>query len=355
MPSIHVQSLTPRMRRLVATDRYTRAAVEPLTPDELALLTTAASSDEQRNVPLPPHRALGMLALAARPEVAIPVLDQVARNPAAPRTNRIAALRGLGRIATPEAQALLLAQAGDSDPRVQQAALAALGLFADRQALTALERQVRPQDDAARRQLELTRALIAHRTGLAGPFVDERRPLSREPIAAARMSAVTLTMKTAAETAADLARLTGPTYGIRLAERAYALTCGRADWTIFGNAELGASIGVSPRLFERPWILALAARWQPPGIAAAVQYVVLSRPAGTGVRLDVVRADGEVVYTGTATASGTALSFSVADVERPATAPTTLSGVLDTNSARLDVAIVYERRVGTRRTQTTRA
>ena len=35
-------------------------------------------------------------------------------------------------------------------------------------------------------------------------------------------------------------------------------------------------------------------------IAAAVQYLVLSRPAGRGVRLDVARGDGEVVYTGTA-------------------------------------------------------
>ena len=84
-----------------------------------------------------------------------------------------------------------------------------------------------------------------------------------------------------------------------------------------------------------------------------MQYVVLSRPAGTAVRLDVVRADGEVVYTGTAEASGTALSFNLADVDRPATAPTNLSGLLDTNSARLDVAIVYDRRVGTRRTAAT--
>ena len=88
-------------------------------------------------------------------------------------------------------------------------------------------------------------------------------------------------------------------------------------------------------------------------MAAAVQYVVLSRPAGNGLRLDVVRGDGEVVYSGTAEGTGTALSFTIGDVDRAATAPTTLSGMLDANSARLDTAIVHDRRVGTRRTQAT--
>ena len=73
------------------------------------------------------------------------------------------------------------------------------------------------------------------------------------------------------------------------------------------------------------------------------------------MRLDVVRADGEVVYTGSAEPAGVglALSFTIADVDRPATAPTTLSGVLDANDVRLDVAIVHDQRVGTRRTQPT--
>ena len=74
------------------------------------------------------------------------------------------------------------------------------------------------------------------------------------------------------------------------------------------------------------------------------------------MRLDVVRSDGEIAYTGTAEAAGVglALTFTIADVDRPATAPTTFSGVLDANDVRLDIAILHDQRVGTRRTQPTR-
>lgn len=353
MPSIHVQSLTPRIRQLVATDTYARPSAGSLTSDEVNLLTAVALGD-RLEIALSPHRAIGVLAIAASPEVAIPVLEQVARNTAARSTNRVAALRGLGRIATPEAQASLLGHARDGDPRVQQAAFAALGLFADRSALDTLERLNDPGDEAARRQLSLTRALIAHRNGLDGPFLPEVTGIRREPVAPERMNTVTLAMKTAGETAADQARLSGSTYGIRLADRALALRCGRAEWTIFGNADLGTSITATDRLFERPWIAALLARWLPVGVAATTQYLVLTRPAGRSVRIDVARADGELMYTGSAEPVGSALSFAIADVNRAATAPTTLAGLLDADGVRLDVAIVYDTRVATRHTEPVR-
>jgi hypothetical protein len=355
MPSIHArQSLTPRLQRLAAMDPQTRGVVDALTPDEIGILTALARGEQDANVALPPHRAMGLLAIAATPDVAIPVLEQVARNASAEATSRVAAVRGLGRIATPETQALLLAHATGGHARVQQAALAALGLFANRSALVALQGVTPPIDESARRQLALTRALIAHREGLSGPFLPEREGVRREAIASNQMNEVTLAMKSAEATTADLAKLTGPTYGIQLAARGYDLRCGRAEWTIFGNAALGGSITADSRLFERSWILALVARWQPVGIAAAVQYVVLSRPVGRSVRLDVARADGEVAYTGSAQPSGPALSFTISDVDRPATSPTTLTGVLDAGSARLDVAIVHATRVATRKTQPAR-
>ena len=75
---------------------------------------------------------VGSLPRTPTPGLRPDTLEQVTRNPAAQITNRVAALRGLGRIATPEVQELLLGYAHDVDPRLQQAAFAALGLFADR-------------------------------------------------------------------------------------------------------------------------------------------------------------------------------------------------------------------------------
>ena len=351
MPSIFVQALSPKLQRLLAPDARARAAVDPLTADEISALASAARGEAQTG--LAPHLAMGLLAVAARPDVALPVLREIAGDQSARTTNRVAALHGLGRLATSEAQTALVVETRSADPRLQIAALAALGQFADRSALPPLD-GVDGQNDAARRQLALTRALIAHRDGLDGPFLAERRGQRRTVSSADQLNAVTLAMKTADATASDLAKLTGPTYGMTPAARGYDLQCGRAHWTIFGNAEIGPAITATPRLFERPWILALAARWQPPATGAAVQYLVLSRPDGRGVRLDIVRADGEVTYTGTAEASGPALAFTIGDVDRPATAPTTLTGVLDQNSARLETAIVQARRLATRQTQPTR-
>ena len=140
-----------------------------------------------------------------------------------------------------------------------------------------------------RRQLALTRALIAHREGLDWSVsAEEQRPLRRDAVAATRMNTLTLAMKSAEATAADLAKLTGPTFGVRSPPAPAICSAAARDWTVFGNAELGPAITASARLVRAPLDLALAARWQPPGIAAAVQYLVLSRPAGRGVRLDVV-------------------------------------------------------------------
>ena len=53
------------------------------------------------------------------------------------------------------------------------------------------------------------------------------------------------------------------------------------------------------------------------GNAAVAQHIVLTRPDGRVVRVDLVRTDGELMYTGTARAEGPGLTFSIADVARP--------------------------------------
>jgi hypothetical protein len=236
---------------------------------------------------------------------------------------------------------------------VQQAAFAALGLFAGRSALDTMETLSAPADEAARLQLFLTRALITHREGINGPFLPEREGSSRESVPAP-MNNVSLIMQTAADTAAGQARFRGPTYGIRIADQSYFLRCGRAEWTMFVNSDLGPVFTANGRLFERPWIAALLARWLPPGVAATTQYLVLTRPVEARVRIDVVRADGEVMYTGSAETVGSGLSFTISDVDRPQTAPTHLSGLMSSEDVRLDVAMVSGTRVATREAEVIR-
>jgi hypothetical protein len=281
----------------------------------------------------------------------VAALDRIAADGATTTVDRIAALREITTLATPAAQPRLLRHATDGDARVQQAALAALGTFADPSSLAALAAIADPADPAARRQLVLTRALIAHRHGLAeGPFLPEHRGVRRRPGEPGEMITLTLGAKSGAASTADRRRLHGPTFGVDLADQAFELKAGRAEWTVFVNRDLGPSITVLDRLFERPWITALLGRWTPDRLRTIVQYLVLSRPVGDTVRIDVVRRDGEVMYTGSAQRDGTAIDFAIADVDRLGTAPTNVSGTTGPNGLELALTVPFRARVGTRET-----
>src|SRR5687768_14113043 len=108
MPSLNIGSLPPATRELVAEGALGRRRVRSLSADELELLIAAARDEPGADVTLSRHRALGVLASVASADVAIPVLEQVAVDQKAGRTDRVAAIRGLGRIATPTAEELLL-------------------------------------------------------------------------------------------------------------------------------------------------------------------------------------------------------------------------------------------------------
>lgn len=342
--------LTPKVRDLVATDRLNRPPVGHLTPAQVTTITAVAKGEDRFSEPVSVSLALIALAVGARPEVALPVLDEVAADPTADRSDRITAARELGRIATPRAQDRLLRRVRDRDPRVQHAAFAALGKFADPAALRELTKLVEPSDLASRRQLALTRALIAHRHGLDGPFLPELPAATRRLGRPGEMTTLTLARKTATTTAADRAKVIGSTYGIELSDRAYGLACGKARWTLFMNADLGHSVDDLDPVFERAWILGLLARWVPQGVGLATQYLVLSRPLREVVRLDVVRSDGEVLYTGSAQRTEKELGFRVADVDRPGTAPTSLHGTVTGRGLVLTESVAFASRINTRTT-----
>lgn len=353
MPSVNLESLPPAIRELVADLASGRRRVRSLSEADLRLLTAVARDEPGVDVPLSRHRALSVLAASASADLAIPILEQVAGDPTARSADRVAAIRGLGSVATPTAERLLLGHTADADPEARQEAYAALGTFAGMSALTTLAGLDEP-DDSTHRQLVLARAVIAHREGADGPFLPEVSGSRTGPDGAERGHEVRLELKSTEATDEDAQRLRGPTFGIELADRAYGLHCGPAEWSVFVNRDLGSSFSARERLLERPWIAALLARWAPPAVAMATQYLVLTRPAGRSVRVDVPRTDGEIVYTGSAEPAAGGLAFSVTDADRPQTVPTILSGTLQPEGVRLDVAVVAAERVAKRQTQPAR-
>jgi HEAT repeat protein len=343
-------SLTPKIQELVATDRLSRPPVGRLTAAQVEQLVAVAQRRQRFEVPVSAVRAIGALAAGAKPNVAVPALKAVLSNSKAPRTDRIAAARALGTIATPQAERALLAHVRVRDPRVQQDVFAALGTFGGPAAARALGQLAAPSDHAARKQLAFARALIAHRHGLAGPFMTEARAIEHRPGRPEEMAALTLRMRTAKATAAAIDRLRGPTYGIDFADRAYLLRCGPADWTIFLNKAMGRSPRSPANLFDRPWIAAVLAQALPTRETLTTRLVMLTRPTGTQAHIDVARADGEIAYTGTAQPAESAIGFAISDVERSATAPLTVAGRVTPTGIAVETAVAFAARVGVRET-----
>lgn len=317
--------LTPKIRELVASDRQGRPLAGRLTVAHVDVLAGIATGRLVFTEPVSSYRAIRTLAVAARPEISVPVLAQVLADRRAPTTDRVVAARELGHIATSDAESVLVRRVSDREPLVQQAVFSALGMCGGPSSLRKLARVTEPEGAAAQRQLVFARVLIVHRHGLDGPFLPETDTSGTRPGDPDDHLRVTFRARTAKATAADRARFVGSTYGIRFTERAFSLRCGRVERTVFLNADVGGSMSLD-NLFDRPWIAAVVARWYLERKAASAQYLLLTRPLGSIVRLDVVRTDGEVMYAGSVDRRGAGLAFVIADVDRPGTVPTDLSG-----------------------------
>ena len=339
-------SITPKLLELVRGDRLDRPVPAKLTPANVKTLAEIARdprSFEEVSAP----RAIQALARSAKPAASIPVLREIVADPGAPTVHRVTAARELGSVATMGAQNALLANLDSGAPRVLEAVLRALGTFAGPAALRELMKLGEQRDVGVRRQLALARALIAHRQGLDGPFLPAVPGRTRTKGEIDHPGKLTLQLKTARSTAADVRRLVGTRYGIELAPRGADLACVGAEWLVLFHRQL-APDAVARRLFDRPWIAAMLARWYIRDKASVVHHLVLTRPEGRSALISVVRADGELMYAGRAVPDGRGVSFTIADVDRPATAPVTIEAHINAKGIEVVRVVASARRVGVR-------
>jgi hypothetical protein len=346
--------LTPAVHRLVALDLHHRPAIGRLTAAQVGMLTQVARTPQAFEERVSAPRAIEALARGAKAGAAIPVLARIVGEQSASIPARIAAARELGLLAKPDAERALLRRAGVEHPRVQQAVLRALGAIGSPAALRPLARLPESADAATRRQLAFARALIAHRHGLKGARLPPVEGEPRRPEQVGNRTTLTCTLATAAATAKDRERLAGSVYGIDLAGRAAKLVCGRTEWSVFFNRDVEPS-QMAKRLRKRPWVLGLMAGWQGERQMAIVKHVILTTPDGNGARVDIVRRDGERIYTGRMTtdpitADSVKVRFTITDVDRPATAPTYVDGHVTARGIELEHVAVSARRVGVRPT-----
>jgi HEAT repeat protein len=341
----HRPQLTAAVHRLVALDRHARSPTGPLTAIQIEALTAIARDAVADRVSAP--HAIQALARGTAAEVSIPLLSRIVSDNAAATPARVAAARELGLLGTPEAEQALRHRIGVEQPQVLQDVLWGLGALGGLAALRALARLAMPRDAAARRQLTWARALIAHRHAAEGDYLPAVEGQVRHADRIADAATLTVVLQTAAATARDRARLTGSLYGIELAPRAIGLICGGTESTVFLNRELDLS-AMAARLPQRPWIAALVARWHLQRRAAIVKQVILATPTRDGVRLEIVRRDGERLYTGRAEVSDGGVRFTIADIDRQATTATNITGRLTPRGVDLERVVIARQRFAAR-------
>jgi hypothetical protein len=240
------------------------------------------------------------------------------------------------------------------NPRVRQAVYAALGEIGEPGDLDVLRRCAEPSDPHAAPQLRFASALIAHRHGLVGPMLDGGPPREHEPGPADEMIELSLRSKALRTVERDAARWKGSRYGIDVGKLGFELRAGRAEWTVFVNGTLGKTASTLSSIFERPFIAAILGRWNAEHLALNTQYVALTHPSDEGAVIVVARGDGEIMYTGTAAKLADEITYTVSDVERPGTAPTTVAGTVGRRTLDVKVAVPFGTRFGTRMTSDVR-
>jgi len=341
-------TLPPRLRKLVSPDQraLTEVVARRLTTREIAALKEIVSKKTSRPGEASVARALSALAVREPSAETARVLAKFVTNERESPTDRAVAATSLRLIPLPEARAGLIKALAVAEPIVRIEAIKSLGCIGDEEALAALGK-VRPRRGAEQRQLAFAKALIAHRLGLKKEDMPFRAGVARRPGEKDELIRLSLGPMRRSTIAAERKLLRGSEYGIPFSEKVgFGLRAGKARWTVFVNGEL-TDEGVfarSPKVFERPWVAAVLARFDEYTGSTSPQYVVLTDPEGNGATLMVVRTDGELFYSGRLTRPKGLLSFSVRDVARPGTAPTNVKGRLTTRGVELDVSIPFGRR-----------
>ncbi len=343
------RTLPLKLHRLFALDRL--ALSEPqalkLTAREVAALKDVVSRRAARPSDVSIARVISALALRDRSAETARLLARLATDKRETPVDRAVAATSLRLIPLAEARTGLTRSLTAAEPIVRFEAIKSLGCIGDEDALVALDKLQRVEPGPEQRQLAFSKALIAHRVGLARDDMPFRQGVARKPGPADALIPLSLRPMRGHAIVAERKLLRGSDYGIPLSGKVgFSLRAGKARWTVFVNGELTevGAFAKSSKVFERPWITALLARFDERTQSTSVQHIVLTDPVGNGATIMVVRTDGELFYSGRLTRPRGLLSFVVRDVARKGTAPTNVKGRLTTQGVEFEMSVPFGRR-----------
>lgn len=254
------------------------------------------------------------------------LLGQVLRDTHEPRHHRAVAAIELGRIASPDAERILL----DCLTRVDSVfpeIVRALGKIGNEPVLQAIDRLQPPSSALGRRAATFAAALIAYRLNLPGhelPFPSRRDLVDLPQVNVHKINSGVADETTAREVLDGLGR---SPYGVELEPTAMTrVNCGGEITVVCGNRKFaGPQFG--RRIGGRPAIVALMASQSPETRRYSVSSLVFSQPLSDNVLgLTVWRPSAKIIMASEALLLEDRIDFELRAVKRPGATPVAISG-----------------------------
>jgi hypothetical protein len=277
-------------------------------------------------------------------------LDAIARSPARPAQERTAAAIALGRLATPDAERVVVgiltdARRGllpDAPVGFLAEALTALGRIGSPSSLPVFDHYAAPPDRQIGGAAQFGAALIAYRFRLPGHDlpVPPRETLLDVATNAGRRVEVTVVDPAASQ--AVLESLRYQPFGISLRPGPLVrLHCRTDEHVVCLNEEFTPG-GSVDSLAERKALLAVVAFRSREGEPYSVSYVALAAPAPASRRVDILapRPNGRPQLAGFATIDSDQLRFSLRSIDRPGVRAMAIDGVLQRGELTVTSAVV---------------
>ena len=343
--------LSPRIEELLHINHNPRGNLPVDTLDEADIATLEAIIDRRitPSFEFSMGKAITALVRIKQTPDVVERLGRVLADESMTRVSRVVAATQLGLFDdSGSAQQTLGTYLLIPDRLVQLEVVRSIGIIGDKSALQMLDRLPTPEWDATRKQLNFSKALIAHRSGIVRDDLSYVEGVKRQRGSEDEMIELTLRVIDGAALHEDSQRFRGSAYGIRMGDVGFALQARKARWTVFTNREVTTDWQFT-QVFERPWITALLARWDERTTTLSTQYVVLTSPRAETTSIMVVRRDGEIFYTGDmAQLADGNFAFEMRDVERAGTAPTNVAGNLTRSGVELTLTVPFGSREGTK-------
>lgn len=241
---------------------------------------------------------------------------------------RSAAAISLGRIMTPEAEAVLIRNTRLSDRRVLADVVKALGRIGGSAALVVLETVVQETTGSAAEQARFAAALISHRLGAMGN--DLPVPTSEDFLLLPSDHFLPIQISPANEREAELSLRTlkmEPLNIVFAKDSTYQIRCGQSTRMIMLNQDF-TGLGAVKKLMEKKAFLGIVATKFEESQMYATSFFLLTSPIKELNRINILiyRSTGALAFGGTAQITENSATFTIHTVSRPGANPVQIEG-----------------------------